>query len=56
VLIYFSPDLQRRVFDKLYKALDEKGFLVLGDSESLITLTNEYMITLDSRNRIYQKG
>jgi len=55
VLIYFSSKLQKRVFNNLYKALDNKGYLVLGDSESLITLTEEKLITLDSRNRIFQK-
>ena len=55
VLIYFSSKLQKRVIDKLYKALDDKGFLVIGDSESLFTLTEEKLTELDSRNRIFQK-
>jgi chemotaxis protein methyltransferase CheR len=35
VLIYFSLDLQKRVQDKLYRALNPGGYLVLGLAESL---------------------
>ncbi len=33
VLIYFDTEFQDLVFDKLYRSLSEKGYLVLGESE-----------------------
>jgi len=56
VLIYFSPELQKRVCDKLYKTLNKGGFLILGDSESPDPDTERNLITIDSRSRIYQKS
>ena len=55
VLIYFSPKLQKRVCDKLYKTLNKGGFLILGDSEFPDPDTERKLIAIDSRNRIYQK-
>ncbi|OQY53729.1 MAG: hypothetical protein B6245_22420 [Desulfobacteraceae bacterium 4572_88] len=37
VLIYFSPELQKRMFRKLYNSLSNGGFLILGDCESLVS-------------------
>ncbi len=34
VLIYFSPHYQARIFERLYRALNPKGFLVLGMAET----------------------
>lgn len=36
VLMYFSPDLQEKVLETLYKSLDIGGFLVLGASERIL--------------------
>lgn len=33
VLIYFEPEFQIRIFNKLYKSLKPNGYLVLGESE-----------------------
>lgn len=55
LLIYFSREHQKRIFDKLYKTLNKGGFLILGESESPDLDTERRLITIDSRNRIYQK-
>jgi chemotaxis protein methyltransferase CheR len=55
VLIYFSLDLQRRVLDKLYAALNPGGILVLGMSESLPPDLESQLIAMDRRHRVYQK-
>lgn len=41
VLIYFSPDAQRRVVDRVISRLAPDGYLFLGHSESLWQLTDE---------------
>ncbi len=56
VLIYFSLKLQNRVLGKLYKALANSGFLILGSCESLGLEMKNRLITVDTRNRIYQKS
>ena len=33
VLIYFNPDYQQIIFNKLYKSLNPNGYLILGESE-----------------------
>lgn len=33
VLIYFEPEYQKIIFNKLYKSLNPKGYLVLGEAE-----------------------
>ena len=55
VLIYFSRELQDRVFSKLYRSLSPKGYLILGESESLNSELGTKFKTLDYRNRIFQK-
>ncbi len=55
VLIYFSKELQKNVFDKLYKAIGPRGYLILGDSESLSWEIESKFEATDGRNRIFQK-
>ena len=55
VLIYFSLDLQKRVLDKLYGALNPGGYLVLGMSESLPPEMEPRLIAIDRPHRIFQK-
>jgi chemotaxis methyl-accepting protein methylase len=54
-LIYFTPELQRHVMMKLYKALAPQGYLVLGTAESLIRELETRCIAVDKQARIYQK-
>lgn len=56
VLIYFSPQLQSQVHRLFYESLSDKGFLCLGDKETLrfeevISNYREFI----GNERIYQK-
>jgi two-component system CheB/CheR fusion protein len=52
VLIYLGPELQRKVMSILHYALKPGGFLVLGPSESLGTLSNSFH-QLPGTHKIY---
>ena len=54
VLIYFLPELQRRVLGFLHFALHINGLLFLGSSESLGTLANEFHVK-NARAKIFAK-
>jgi chemotaxis methyl-accepting protein methylase len=56
LLIYFSTELREHVLQKLYKALAEGGYLILGDSESLDRGMSSKFITVDDKNRIFRKA
>lgn len=56
VLIYFSQKLQEKVLNQLCNSLAKNGYLILGESESIINgLKNNFSI-LDNKNRIYKKN
>ena len=55
VLIYYSADLGKRILDKLYRSLDNRGWMVFGDSEGLDTGAEPRLIAVDGKNRIYRK-
>lgn len=56
VLIYFSKDLQKKVLNNFGTALNEKGYLVLGESEMLMDDTRMGFVCTDYQNKIYQKN
>lgn len=53
VIIYFDKDLKMKVFDLFKQSLDNYGFLILGESESLNL--NENFVTIDEKNKIYKR-
>ena len=55
VLIYFSLELQKWVQEKLYRALNPGGYLVLGLAESLPPETASRLTAVDRPHRIFQK-
>jgi chemotaxis methyl-accepting protein methylase len=55
LLIYFSPELQKKVLGKLTKTILPGGYLILGESEPLIGDAAPEFFTLDSRNKIFRK-
>lgn len=55
VLVYFSPELQKIVLNKINKTITPGGYLILGDCESLTGEIEGEFFTLDSRNKIFQK-
>lgn len=52
VLIYLGPDLQRKVLSVLHYALKPTGFLVLGPSESVGTLSDAFH-QVEKNHKIY---
>ena len=55
VLIYFSRDLQMRLFDKFCEALNRGGYLILGKTESLAGEPAGLFRSVSIRERIYRK-
>ena len=53
-LIYFQQSAQQKVFTSFYFALQQEGFLFLGNSESLGDMSSHFEI-VDERNKIFQK-
>ncbi len=54
LLIYFGPELQKRVLGTLYYALKPNGYLLLGTSESIGQSADLFSLT-DKRFKIYEK-
>jgi len=55
LLIYFSVEYQNIIFDKLYRSLDKKGHLVLGETEMPTMKYQKYFRRVDACCHIYQK-
>jgi len=53
VIIYFDKDLKMKIFDLFKESLDSYGFLILGESESL--LHHDKYNTIDEKNKIYKR-
>lgn len=53
VIIYFDKDLKEKIFNLFENSLDNYGFLILGESESLDT--HNKFITIDKTNKIYKR-
>lgn len=53
VMIYFNPEMKNRVLQEFYKALIPKGYLCLGDKESIESPVGVGLNQL-SKHRIYQ--
>jgi two-component system CheB/CheR fusion protein len=52
VLIYMEPFLQKKVFSIFHYALNEKGYLVLGKSETTGS-SSELFVTVGKKDKIY---
>jgi chemotaxis protein methyltransferase CheR len=55
VLIYFSPEAKAEILKKFAGALNDKGYLFLGASESLAGLSDEFEMIRSSYGIYYQK-
>lgn len=55
VMIYFSPEVTRRVIDNIYKALDNGGFLFIGFSETLWQVSERFRLINTHETFYYQK-
>lgn len=54
LLIYFKPKLQERVLNRIHYALNPRGLLFLGTSETIGPMQLDYEIVSD-RNRLFRK-
>ncbi len=55
VLIYFSPELKSKIVNNFAKALNPNGYLLLGASESMSGLSEEFDMIRCNPGIIYQK-
>ena len=54
VIIYFDKNLKTKVFNLFENSLDNYGFLILGESESL--QSNKNFKTIDQKHKIYKRN
>ena len=55
VIIYFTKDMQDRLFESFYNSLNKDGYLILGKTEGLFGESRDRFEIINSRERIYQK-
>ncbi|MCH8873091.1 protein-glutamate O-methyltransferase CheR [candidate division KSB1 bacterium] len=55
VLIYFSIELQRKIFNNFYQGLNRGGYLVLGKTETLTGKPASMFQQVNIQEKIYQK-
>ena len=55
VIIYFDKPTQQRLFTRFAKILKKDGFLMLGHSESLISLSTQFKLRHLKNDMVYQK-
>lgn len=55
VIIYFDQLAKKRVVDSFYQRLRPEGFLLLGHSESLMNLSNSFMLRHFTDDMVYQR-
>ena len=55
VLIYFSPEIKRKIISQIHGVLNPNGYLFLGASESLSGLSDDFTMIRCNPGIIYQK-
>jgi chemotaxis protein methyltransferase CheR len=55
VIIYFDLAAKKRVVENFYQRLRPEGFLLLGHSESLMSITNAFVLRHYSHDMVYQR-
>ncbi len=55
VLIYFSPEVKTKIIRQFAQALNSRGYLILGDSESLSSLNEDFEMLRCNPGIIYRK-
>jgi chemotaxis protein methyltransferase CheR len=55
VMIYFTKEMQDKLFMQFYDALINGGYLIIGKTETLVGDAKDKFIITNSRERIYQK-
>lgn len=55
VIIYFDNEAKKKVIENLYRRLRKNGFLLLGHSESLLSLSTKFRLVHLKNDMVYQK-
>jgi len=55
VLIYFDKDTRKKVIDNFFNLLTEGGYLLLGHTESLISISTDFELKHLKNDMVYQK-
>jgi chemotaxis protein methyltransferase CheR len=55
VIIYFDMPAKKKVIDTFFQRLSPEGFLLLGHSESLINISNAFVLRHFTHDMVYQK-
>ncbi len=56
VIIYFDTAAKKRIIDEFYQKLKGGGFLLLGHSESLLSLSTDFSLRHYQNDLLYQKA
>jgi len=55
VIIYFDREAKKKVIESFYHKLRDGGYLLLGHSESLINISNAFILRTLKNEMVYQK-
>lgn len=55
VIIYFGPEAKRKVVENFYHLLNPGGYLLLGHSESLMSVSTRFQLLHLEHDMVYQK-
>lgn len=55
VIIYFDLDAKKKVIENFYRKLRKEGFLLLGHSESLLSLSTKFKLRHLQSDMVYQR-
>jgi chemotaxis protein methyltransferase CheR len=55
VIIYFDQDAKKKVIESFHEKLRDGGYLLLGHSESLINISNAFVLRTLKNDMVYQK-
>jgi chemotaxis protein methyltransferase CheR len=55
VIIYFDKEAKKKVIESFYHKLREGGYLLLGHSESLINISNAFVLRTLKNDMVYQR-
>jgi len=55
VIIYFDGEAKKKVIESFYQKLRDGGYLLLGHSESLINISNAFILRTLKNDMVYQK-
>jgi chemotaxis protein methyltransferase CheR len=56
VVIYFTREMQEHLYMKFFGSLNQGGYFVMGNTETLVGEAAHLLTTFKSRERIYQKA